>query len=215
MKTLAERTEHAISEGFTVGQLAKAAGKTSAAVSQWRSGGTLSLKADSAAGLEKLTGWSSAWWATGKGERGKTKPQASGTPEDGENSVAHRLSDPPFDDRPITGEKIMELERDGALPLKFVYVLADDAMGPDYRAGTEVLFERVADADALKVGAGLLLKDGNSELHVRRKAQGDEPGQWIAKATNPNRLYRDFDNRAAGLVVIGWWRGVINKGLEE
>lgn len=66
MKTLKERTEFAISNGFTVGQLAKAAGCSSSAVSQWKSGGTRDLKADSALGLAKLTGWSAEWWISGK-----------------------------------------------------------------------------------------------------------------------------------------------------
>lgn len=73
MKTLKQRTEEALAEGFTVGQLAAAAGKTSAAASQWLKGTTKTIKADSAIGLEKLTGWSWVWWATGKGDRGDTK----------------------------------------------------------------------------------------------------------------------------------------------
>lgn len=69
MKTLKQRTEEAIEAGFTVGQLSAAAGKSSSAASQWLSGGTKTLKADSAAGLAALTGWSAEWWATGKGPK--------------------------------------------------------------------------------------------------------------------------------------------------
>lgn len=69
MKTLKQRTEEAIEAGFTVGQLSAAAGKSSSAASQWLSGGTKTLKADSAAGLASLTGWSAEWWATGKGSK--------------------------------------------------------------------------------------------------------------------------------------------------
>lgn len=67
MKTLKERTEIAIAAGYSVGQLADAAGLTSSAVSQWRSGSVKSLKAKSVAGLSKLTGWSAGWWANGEG----------------------------------------------------------------------------------------------------------------------------------------------------
>lgn len=73
MKTLKERVQHAIDEGFTVGQLSAAAGKSSSAASQWLSGQTKTLKADSAVGLEALTGWNATWWVTGKGERGQTR----------------------------------------------------------------------------------------------------------------------------------------------
>jgi SOS-response transcriptional repressor LexA len=69
MKTLKQRTEEAINAGFSVGQLSAAAGKSSSAASQWLSGGTKTLKADSAAGLAALTGWSAEWWATGKEPR--------------------------------------------------------------------------------------------------------------------------------------------------
>ena len=69
MKTLKERTEFAITQGFSVGRLAKAAGRSSSAVSQWRSGETRELKADSALGLSKLTGWATEWWISGKEPR--------------------------------------------------------------------------------------------------------------------------------------------------
>lgn len=72
MKSLKERMAEAQSCGFTIGQLAAAADKTSAAASQWASGETKSLKADSASGLAALTGWNAEWWATGKGPRGET-----------------------------------------------------------------------------------------------------------------------------------------------
>jgi SOS-response transcriptional repressor LexA len=69
MKTLKQRMEEAVDAGFTVGQLSAAAGKSSSAASQWLSGETRTLKADSAAGLASLTGWSAEWWATGKEPR--------------------------------------------------------------------------------------------------------------------------------------------------
>lgn len=79
MKSLSQRVEEAIEAGHSVTSLAHAAGTTSAAVSHWRQGRTKSLKAKSAAGLEKLTGWSSAWWATGKGDKAASVRPASPT----------------------------------------------------------------------------------------------------------------------------------------
>lgn len=69
MKTLQERVEFAITQGFTVGQIAAAIGVSHSAVSQWKSGIVKSLKADSADGLARLTGWNSTWWAKGEGPR--------------------------------------------------------------------------------------------------------------------------------------------------
>lgn len=77
MKTLKQRTEEALAAGFTIGDLAKAGGVTSAAASHWLSGATKSLKAHSAAGLAELTGWHATWWANGTGERGATKARAA------------------------------------------------------------------------------------------------------------------------------------------
>ena len=74
MSTLQDRVEEAIAAGFKPGQLAKATGKTSSAVSQWRSGETKSLSIDSALGLERLTGWRAEWWATGKPPRSASTP---------------------------------------------------------------------------------------------------------------------------------------------
>jgi transcriptional regulator with XRE-family HTH domain len=83
MKTLKERTDFAVASGFTVGKLAKAAGKSSSAVSQWRSGETRELKGESAIGLAKLTGWTAEWWISGK------EPRIANTTD----STVHAYSD--------------------------------------------------------------------------------------------------------------------------
>lgn len=67
--TLAERIQELIGAGFSKSALARAAGKTPAAVTQWLTGDTKVMKADSAYGLAALTGYSSEWIATGRGEK--------------------------------------------------------------------------------------------------------------------------------------------------
>lgn len=89
MKTLAQRTQEAIDAGFTVGELAAAAKKSSSAVSQWLNGTTKSIKADSAIGLEKKTGWNAEWWITGKGDRGETR---SGVAQEPVGRLEHAMS---------------------------------------------------------------------------------------------------------------------------
>lgn len=66
---LPERIQEVIKAGFTRTQIAKAAGKSQGAVTQWLSGDTKELKSDSAAGIQALTGFSAVWLATGKGPR--------------------------------------------------------------------------------------------------------------------------------------------------
>lgn len=65
-RLLKDRVALAIDAGWSVGDLAAAAGTTSSAVSQWKSGATTEIKAKSAHGLERLTGWRSEWWSSGK-----------------------------------------------------------------------------------------------------------------------------------------------------
>ena len=124
--------------------------------------------------------------------------------------LAHSMSLPPFEDQLLTKEQIMRMGAE--LPERFVYVLEDDALAPDYRTGTKVLFQRCEDASHLKIGAGMLLKDAAGNLHIRRKAQGAAADQWVGKASN--ELYRDLHG-SEGAQVIGWWRGVLDRGLED
>lgn len=78
MLTLKQRAQQALDAGFTNSQLAAAAGVTSGAVSQWLTT-TQKLKAESAIGLAKLTGWRVEWWAEGRGPRGDVAAAVSGS----------------------------------------------------------------------------------------------------------------------------------------
>lgn len=69
--TLKARTQMAIDAGYSVGALATAAGVSSPSVSHWLAGRTKKIKAETAVGLESLTGWNSHWWITGKGPQKK------------------------------------------------------------------------------------------------------------------------------------------------
>jgi SOS-response transcriptional repressor LexA len=66
---LKERIQEIISAGFSRAALAKAAKKTNAAVTHWVNGASAEIKADSAAGIQALTGFSAVWIATGKGPK--------------------------------------------------------------------------------------------------------------------------------------------------
>lgn len=66
--TLAERVLEAIGNRKPA-DVARAVGMSGGAVSQWRNGGIKSLKAETAAKLEKLTGYNATWLATGKGPK--------------------------------------------------------------------------------------------------------------------------------------------------
>jgi len=69
--TLKARTQMAIDAGHSITDLANAAGLSSPAASHWLSGKTKKIKGETAIALEKLTGWNSHWWITGKGPQVK------------------------------------------------------------------------------------------------------------------------------------------------
>lgn len=69
VSTLQDRTKQAIDAGYTLAQLARAAGTDDAAAAHWKAGRTKTLKAKSALGLAKLTGWSAQWWLDGTGPK--------------------------------------------------------------------------------------------------------------------------------------------------
>ncbi len=66
---LKDRIQELVDVGHKRAALAKAAGKSPAAVTHWLNGETKEIKADSAAGLQTLTGYSSVWISEGKGPK--------------------------------------------------------------------------------------------------------------------------------------------------
>lgn len=66
---LSDRILEIVDAGYKKSAIARAAGKSPAAVTQWISGETKEIKADSAAGIQAVTGFSAVWIATGKGPK--------------------------------------------------------------------------------------------------------------------------------------------------
>lgn len=66
---LSDRILEIVAAGYKKSAIARAAGKSAAAVTQWISGETKEIKADSAAGIQAVTGFSAVWIATGKGPK--------------------------------------------------------------------------------------------------------------------------------------------------
>ncbi len=77
--TLKDRIKEAMeSAGLKHAELARATGKTNAAVTQWLDGSTKSLKADTATRMEQATGYSAEWLVTGKGPKKRQAPKDVG-----------------------------------------------------------------------------------------------------------------------------------------
>lgn len=196
MSTLRERTEEAIRAGFNPTALARAAGKSVSAVSQWRSGSTKNLSAEAALGLAALTGWTAQWWTTGRGPRERVSP----TPEDA--GVAHPLSFSLADDGlPLDWEDIVATDQ---LPSRFCCAVPDDALAPRTLRGTRFTFDRNAQPAP---GLVVLVEDASGTRYVRRYTQG-AGHHWTASAADG---YVTLDSITHGLrllaVAVSRWDG--------
>lgn len=181
MKTLQERTLEAIECGHSVAKLADAAKVSSAAVSQWKSGGTKKLKGESAAGLEALTGWSATWWATGKGPKLATPV------------VAHEESHPQVTTPPITpwGD-IVSLEKTPAIPADLMVEVPDEALANrDIRKGQFIWFKAANTAEP----ADVVLIEANGRRYIRRYTESGR-----AEATDT--AYVSFDGNFKIVAVM-------------
>lgn len=186
MSTLQDRVEIAIAEGFRPARLAKAAGVSSGAVSQWRSGETQALKLESAIGLSALTGWSVEWWSTGVGPRVRRAPTSAG--------VAHAMIHDAYRmPTQLTWGALMQTED---LPVQFIVEMPDDALAPNVPKSTRLIFDCGA---AASPGMGVLVKDAAGRRHIRRYAQG-VGDSWLAQAVNP--AYATLDSARDGLAIL-------------
>ena len=193
MKTLQQRTQEALDAGHSVGDLARAAGKTSAAVSQWLSGNTKTLKADSAVGLELLTGWSATWWATGKGNRDAMRPDNGG--------VAHDMSQarPIVPVPKVAWENLdMGLKPDQPFELEVI----DGAFGADIPPGCIM---RMDPNRPPRAGWPVLVMDKAGKHYLRDYQQGPG-GRWQAVARA--RGFAPLDSTEDELQVIAVMKGV-------
>ena len=193
MSTLQDRALDAVAAGFKPAELARAAGVSNAAVSHWLAGRSKALKAESAIGLHRLTGWDADWWISGKGPKQTVQLRV----------VAHPASLPNVTLLPIqiTWEEVMQKSD---LPDRFISVMPDDQAAPRCATGAQCVWSTIKPA---RPGRVVLLKDKHGQLHAREYRQGKAPGQWTAAAINP--AYVSFDSEQDGLSVVATLAGVI------
>lgn len=78
---LKDRIAEIIAAGHKAARLAEYAGTSQAAVSLWLSGDTKSIKSEPAAGIQKNTGYSAVWIATGKLPKFASDAEHAGVPK--------------------------------------------------------------------------------------------------------------------------------------
>lgn len=87
-------------------------------------------------------------------------------------------------------------------PAVFRAVLPDDALAPDYPAGTEIVWTTRRRA---LPGRLVLVQDRHGQLHARQCHQGRAPGQWIAAPISP--AFVTFDSHEDGLRLVAVYKG--------
>ena len=193
MSTLQDRAQEAIDAGLKPAQLARAAGVSNAAVSHWLAGRSKALKAESAIGLQKLTGWAADWWITGKGSKAMQSPIVV--------SHAMGLEDVILLPQLMTWNEVIA---EVPLPDRFIAVMPDDQAAPRCPAGAQCVWSTIKPA---RPGRVVLVKDQQSQLHAREYRQGKAPGEWSASAINPSSV--SLDAKEDGLVIVATLAGVI------
>lgn len=195
MSTLKARATEAIARGFTNARMAKAAGVSSGAVSQWISGNTKTLAAKSAIGLAALTGKSAAWWIDGKSaDSGEWLDPKAPAPAGGAFSLAHVVSDlrQTMNPTTIAWESLVP----DRLPDRFSLVVRDEAMAPQFKPGHTVEFNSTRQA---KPGDVVLLVDADHNAYIRDYVER-RPGLWTAAPRS--RAYQPLESVADGLRVL-------------
>ena len=94
------------------------------------------------------------------------------------------------------------------LPELFSLAMPDDAMAPRIAKGTVLIFGR---GHAPSPGDGVLVKDRDGRMHVRRYRQG-RGGTWEAQAIN-EAAFSMLDSERDGLIVIAVLKGMMSGRL--
>lgn len=88
------------------------------------------------------------------------------------------------------------------IPAVFRSTLPDDALSPDFPAGTEIVWTTRRKAAP---GRLILVKDRHGQVHARQCHQGREPGQWLAAPINA--AYITFDSNEDGVELLAVYKG--------
>lgn len=200
--SLKERIRELIAAGYRKTDLAKAAGKSRAAVSHWLTGDTLEIKSDTAAGLQKLTGYNAVWISTGKGVKKVS----------GNTSPGPTINKIPLLTNSQAGmyiEEIEELRRENKHyeeiqttieinEYTFALRVTGDSMEPEFPAGIVLIVE----PDLKAVHEDYVIAKGDAQ-ETTFKQLVEDGGEWFLKPLNSRYPIKPLGNHK----IIGVVRG--------
>ena len=185
---LKDRIQELLDAGYKNSDLAKAAGKSRAAVTHWLNGETLEIKADTAAGLQALTGYNSVWISTGKGPKKVTTNTAPGPTILGEVPLLSNVQ------AGMYTEFVDNLAQDhghghgyekipSLAPVNrytFALRVTGDSMEPEFPEGLILIIEPELDPEPNDF---VVARNGGNETTFKQLIK--DGGEWYLKALNP------------------------------
>lgn len=205
---LAERIKEAIAHsGKTQAQIATETSKSAGAVTQWLDGTTKSLRADTAAALERATGYRAAWLVTGKGP--KLVDAQNVAPAD---LGAHRIPLISYvqagvwtgvvdNYQPGDAEDFLltDLELSGSA---FALEIKGDSMLPEFKPGDRVII----DPNVMpQPGDFVVAKNGDEEATFKKyRPRGvNERGETVFELVPLNEDYPSMRSDATPIRIVG------------
>jgi SOS-response transcriptional repressor LexA len=215
---LKDRIQEIISAGFSRAALAKAAKKTNAAVTHWVNGASAEIKADSAAGIQALTGFSAVWIATGKGPKMAQEQKSNVGPVSARKTVpliswikAGSWGDVQDDFQPGEADEWVDAYETQPGENAFALRVTGDSMTSPYPGdmsfpeGTIII---VDPARAAHAGDYVVAKDVGTQTATFKRLAHDT-GRWYLKPLNPTYPSIEIDDPAIRVIgrVIEFRRG--------
>ncbi len=224
MTTLQERIEHVLRETpIAPAELARAALVSTSAVSQWISGGTKTLKAATAANIERALGWRADWLATGRGTpkaHGVSHATArSDAPASNSNGYHSRILDTLGSSLPVLPwERIddMNVPNEHAMFKDLEHRAMPHTAGPSAKlveVNDPAMQSRLNPGDVLQLDPDAAPKPGSIVLvrtsdgrHLVRIYRQRSAGAWSAAPADPNHATLESDGDGLTLIAVATHR---------
>jgi transcriptional regulator with XRE-family HTH domain len=217
MLTLAQRVQMALdaNPGIRQADLARACNVTTASVSNWLTGQTLTMKASSVRLAAELLGCDPRWLETGQGlpnwrnqaPLAQESPPRWTVPEPpGQRPsfapLAHQLRQASTIvlPTPLEWDVIMS---GSALPSEFMLRISDAALEPRFAAGTRFILSRNRPSHP---GDVVLVRDASGHFYLREYRAG-RASRWQAAALSP--AFATLDSEDDGLQVVACALGAL------
>lgn len=203
--SLAERISEAIQHsGKSNAEIARKTGKSAAAVTQWLSGETKSIKGDTAAALESVTGYRAQWLVSGKGPKRVDSNVVAGPDIRGSVPLLSGVQAGAF-------KEILDSDYSGGdgvtmipttVPVNrytFALRVQGDSMEPRFTEGMLLIVEPELDAQH---GDYVIVKNGGEETTFKQLIR--DGSDWFLKPLNPRYPIKPL----GADTVVGVVRGV-------